>query len=114
MSPTNHFGDDEQQRWTLAQIYDDLTSKENIPRALNVTEARLHNWIRRREEIKCPYPIKRLSGVDIYSMQEWRDWYARWEAAHENDKSFAAVKPHGHGESFWSYFARDMERGMHD
>ena len=109
MSPTDHFADDEHDGpWTLAQIYDDLGSRDDVARALNVTRSRMHDWMRRRETNNSPHPIKRIGHVDVYSIQEWRDWLRRWEAAHADNKQFQKVKPHNSaGVNFWEYLDRD-------
>ncbi len=99
---------DEPQRWTLKDIYDDLVCRQDLPRALNVNEGRLVNWMNKREHFKSPYPIKRLAHVDIYSLQEWKDWYERYMARRGHLKRVAEARPHGHGEAFWSYFEKEQ------
>jgi hypothetical protein len=106
MSPTNHFSDDYSRSWTLAEIYDDLGSRWDVAKALDVTDHRMAHWLRRRDQIKCPYPIKRLGHVDVYSIREWKDWHDRWQHDHRDVKNFFNKKPHGGGESFWEYFAK--------
>ncbi len=98
---------DEQKLWTLKDIYDDLVSRQDLPRALNVTPRRFVGWLDRREDLGCPMPIKRLGHVDIYSLQEWKDWYERFLAAREHKRKVMEASPHGHGEAFWSYFEQE-------
>lgn len=94
MSPTNHFGDEQVQPWTLARIYDDLVCLSEIGVRLNVRTRRVTDWIMNRERVKCPRPVKRLGHVDVYSFQEWADWYAAWEESHKTYRSFNGFKPH--------------------
>lgn len=96
----------ELRTWTLKDIYDDLCTKGDLPKALNVSEARVHHWMRSQEQVKCPLPVKRLSHIHVYSLQEWKDWYTAWLAKHPNNKQVTEGKPYGHGEAFWSHFQR--------
>lgn len=84
---TNWFGwdyeesaDDQPRPWTLADIYDDLVSLEDLMREMNWARGRVVAWIHRRERLGCPLPIKRFCRTDVYSLQEWKDWYARFTA----------------------------------
>lgn len=91
--------------WSIAEVYADLGSRQDISRVLNVSPYRVNNWLVRRDEINSPRPVRRLGHVDVYSMQEWRDWFDRWCANRaEDDHRFANPKPHGSGEQFWDYF----------
>lgn len=90
--------------WTLKQIYDDLGTKSDVARALDVTQWRVNKWIERRDKIKCPLPIKRLGHIDVYSLQEWKAWYGRWLCHWEPDKGYRNTKVHGEGESFFTYW----------
>lgn len=105
MSPTNHFDDDGLRPWSLADIYADLGSRQDISKILDVTPFRVEKWLVRRERVKCPYPVRRIGGMDIYSMQEWRDWFEHWEKSHRRDTKWVEdAKPHGAGQSFFTYF----------
>lgn len=105
MSPTNHFKNGDLRPWSLAEVYADLGSRQDIARILNVRERRVVRWLEYRPALRCPYPIRRISHVDVYSMQEWRDWYAYFTEKHKDKKWINNTKPHGSGESFWAYFA---------
>lgn len=76
--PTDFFSQEEFQPWTLAQIYADLGSSSDITLALNIRPRRFTNWIQRREELGCPKPIRKFGPTPVYSIQEWRDWYAKF------------------------------------
>jgi hypothetical protein len=75
--PTDFFSGEKWEPWTLAQIYADLASQGEIARALNVQHLRVQSWIRRRDGNKCPLPVTRVGPTDVYSIQEWRDWFAK-------------------------------------
>jgi hypothetical protein len=95
------------QPWTLAQVYADLGGKAEIGRTLNVTKARVHKWVSSKEQIGAPRALRRIGNVDIYSMQEWKDWFVKWEKLHPGQ--FGNTRPNGHGEDFWKYFAKDLD-----
>lgn len=77
--------DDAPKPWTLADIYADLCQIADIARELNVNHHRVKRWMDRREKIRCPYPVREFANVNLYSMQEWKDWYAAWLAKHPNE-----------------------------
>lgn len=77
--------EDAPKPWTLADIYADLCQKGDIIRELGITQWRLSRWIERRDRIRCPHPVRTFANVQLYSMQEWKDWYAAWLAKHPND-----------------------------
>ena len=64
--------------WTLQQIYDDLGTLEDVAEALDVTPRRVRAWIERRERVNSPVPVKKLKMLNLYSIEEWRGWFARW------------------------------------
>lgn len=46
-----------------------------VAQDLEVDVRRVYRWIQRRRSVRCPEP-----GADgLYSIQEWRTWYARWQ-----------------------------------
>lgn len=105
MSPTNHFDDGGMLPWSLADIYADLCCRGEISKLLDVSPFRVEKWIVRREQIKSPHPIRRIGGMDLYSKQEWQDWYARWQEKHGRDSRWIEnTKPHGSGQPFFEYF----------
>lgn len=72
-------GDDEQYRpWTLSEVYADVGAKREIIEALDIHKDRFSAWMVRREQIKLPKPVRVLSHTRLWSIQEWRDWFARW------------------------------------
>lgn len=64
----------------LQEIYDDLGGFREVATDLDVTVWRLKKWIERRETTNCPLPVRVLSNIHLYSMEEWRGWYRRWAA----------------------------------
>lgn len=108
MSPTNYFGNDDVEPWTLAQIYADLCSRKDISKLLNVNAHRVNDWIRRGDIINAPRPITRIGHIDLYSRQEWRAWFQRWSEKHKDRPEYTThAKVHGSGEQFWSHFDND-------
>lgn len=76
---SNFWMDDEpRQVWTIQDVYDDLTNLEGIAKALGVTRTRVSMWISRRERIRSPEPVCTIGGTNIYSIEEWKSWYAAW------------------------------------
>lgn len=58
--------------------YDDLVGVFEVAEGLGVTIYRVKRWIERRNSTNCPKPLRRLKVGHIYSMAEWRGWYALW------------------------------------
>lgn len=83
MSPTDFFNQEEYQPWTLAQIYADLAASGEVARALNVPPGRVQAWIRDRATNGCPMPIRMLGPTNVFSLQEWQDWYMRYLENHK-------------------------------
>lgn len=81
------------QPWTLARIYADLTCLREVARELNVDQHRVYRWVERRARTGAPLPVRVLSGgMNIYSMEEWKGWYARWAKTRGTER-FGPVKP---------------------
>jgi len=80
--PTDFFSGDKFQPWTLAQIYSDLGSRRDVARSLNVGESRVAFWMRFRERYGCPWPVARVGPTDVYSIQEWHDWFEKFNEEH--------------------------------
>lgn len=111
MSPTDYFAKPavgQSPAWSLADIYADLVTREEVAQGLDVRMPRLMAWI--RDHSSCPKPIKQAGPVYLYSMEEWRVWFDRWLLAHPNNKRVHGGKPHSDGQSFWSYF-QDVDNG---
>lgn len=93
--------------WTLADIYNDLGSKTDVAKALDVNIYRMQRWVTRRERINSPHPIRRIGHVDIYSIQEWRDWYEAWldrkRVGRRPDSKWVNATPYGHGTPFFTH-----------
>lgn len=117
MSPTNFFGldgEDDFKEWTLADIYDDLASKSDICQALDIGVHRFVQWTMRRDRIGCPHPIKRIGPTDVYSLQEWKDWYARWtdpsRKGRRYDSKWIQTRPYGSGKSFFTTYNKNQSK----
>lgn len=95
------------QHWTLQDIYDDLGSKTDCAADLDVTIHRMNNWIQRRERIKSPHPVMKLSNAWVYSKQEWRAWFERWRNEPRRAKWMESNRPHGAGLPFFAYAGPD-------
>lgn len=93
MSPTDFFSQEEYKPWTLAQIYADMAASGDIARALNVLPGRVQAWIRDRETNGCPLPIRMFGPTNVYSLQEWQDWYIRYMDKHKWLDGYCAEHP---------------------
>ncbi len=65
--------------WTPAELYADLGMVPEIAATLGVKEKRVMMWIYRREFTNCPRPVTRLRVGSIYSLAEWKGWWALWK-----------------------------------
>jgi hypothetical protein len=63
----------------LQDVYDDLAGIKEVAQELGVTVHAVKRWIERRENTDCPMPIKKLQGINLYSLVEWRGWHALWK-----------------------------------
>lgn len=61
-------------RW----IYHDLVGRTEIAERLGVHRDRAVRWTRRAGVNGSPKPKVVLGKYKIYSMAEWRGWYALW------------------------------------
>lgn len=109
MSPTDYFSQPEQppgqpRAWSLADVYADLATEEEVAQRLDVRRQRVREWTRKRDMNKCPLPIKMVARTYVYSFEEWRDWFDRWLRAHPNHQRVQRCQPHGGGQPFWSFF----------
>jgi hypothetical protein len=107
---TNFFDTDDEddyKPWTLADIYADLGSRIDICKALDVSRYRVNKWILRRERIKAPIPLNRVGNVDVYSVQEWKDWFKDWlnpgRRGRRANSKWVDAKTHGAGQNFFTY-----------
>lgn len=99
-------GEDDQQ-WTLQDIYDDLGSHTDVAAMLDVTVWRMRRWLERRERVKCPEPLMKIGATYVYSRQEWRDWYSRWCADPRRAKWLESSKVNGAGLPFFAHSGPD-------
>src|SRR4051812_21261864 len=86
MTPTNWFEwpdepeqDPEPQVWTLADIYADLGTLNDIAEHLNIKKTRIERWIDRNIHGNVPKPVRMFGAWKIYSKQEWADWFAKFQ-----------------------------------
>ncbi len=56
----------------------DLAGTFEIAANLGVDLATVKRWIGRRESTKTPEPIVKLRNGYVYSLAEWKAWYAVW------------------------------------
>lgn len=59
-------------------VYADLAGIAEIAQELDVSIHRVSRWIERRESTRCPAPVRRLKTGNVYSLADWRGWYALW------------------------------------
>lgn len=98
---TGFWLDDEPEKtWTLKDIYDDLGTITDVAADLDITIWRMHMWIKRKERVKCPEPIRTIGSTHVYSMQEWRDWFQRWSTNPSRVRWQERSKPNGSGLPF--------------
>lgn len=60
------------------EIYDDLVGVSEIAKLLGVSIYRVKRWIEFRESTGSPAPVRTLGLGHIYSLTEWRGWWALW------------------------------------
>lgn len=61
-----------------AALYADLGGAAEVAQALGVKLNTLRRWIERRASTNCPTPVRTLSNAHVYSIAEWRGWFALW------------------------------------
>lgn len=62
----------------VTDVYADLVGTTEIATGLGVTIHRVKRWIERRDTVGCPRPVAVLGLGHIYSLREWRAWFALW------------------------------------
>lgn len=99
-------GEPEPEQLILARqaVLDDLGTRTDAARALDISPFRMHKWLERRDRIMAPKPLKRFGHIDVYSMAEWKRWYGDWITRQTPDKGWRNTKMHGEGESFFTYW----------
>lgn len=70
-----------------AALYADLAGVAEIARSLDVPRFRVKRWIERRGSTGCPAPVAPLSAGHVYSLTEWRAWYALWRVTRADRES---------------------------
>ena len=64
----------------LQEVYDDLCGVQEVVEELGITDWRMRRWIIRRDQTRCPLPVRELSSIKVYSMVEWQAWFKGWTA----------------------------------
>lgn len=62
----------------LDEVYADIVGAHEVAQALGVPKFRVNRWIERRESTGCPNPVRELTCGNLYSLTDWRGWYALW------------------------------------
>ncbi len=60
-------------------LYDDLASVQEVADHLGVSTHRVKRWLYRQRATGCPGPVKKLTYVSLYSLAEWKGWFAIWK-----------------------------------
>lgn len=63
---------------TSDEILDDLGGVAEIAERLGVKVPRVKRWIERRSATGCPEPVLPLHMGNVYSLSEWKGWFALW------------------------------------
>ncbi len=63
----------------VADVYADLGGVAEVAQSLGVKVHRVRRWIERRETTHCPAAVRTLANGNIYSLVEWRGWFALWK-----------------------------------
>jgi hypothetical protein len=58
--------------------YADIGGIQEVAQDLGVSVFRVRRWIERRASTHCPHPVRVLTCAHIYSLREWRGWFALW------------------------------------
>lgn len=64
---------------SLTEVYEDIVGLAEVAEGLGVQKFRVNRWVERRESVGCPKPVRVLKLGHLYSMTEWRGWYALWK-----------------------------------
>ncbi len=62
----------------ITDVYNDLCGIIEIAAGLDVKPSRVRRWIERRDATNCPMPIRALGVGNVYSLREWKGWFALW------------------------------------
>lgn len=79
---------------TVGDVYDDLVGTWEIAEELGVPKRRVERWIERRASTGCPSPVRVLKMGFLYSMSDWRGWYALWKVTRAAD-TWQVNRPRG-------------------
>lgn len=61
-----------------AEVYADIAGIHEVSLGLRVGIHRLRRWIDRRDANACPLPVRTLSGMNVYSLEDWKGWFLLW------------------------------------
>lgn len=80
------------RRVTREELLDDLGGAKEVADALGVPVGRVRRWID-RPEVRTPEPVKPLSGMRLYSIRSWREFYRSWRATRRSDDGSTTPDP---------------------
>jgi hypothetical protein len=83
----------------VAALYADLGGVPEVAAELGVQRKRVHRWVERREATLCPWPVRTLVGLSLYSLSEWRTWWEVWRRTRSS-------------ESWWPYQSEPAPTGV--
>lgn len=64
---------------SIEEVYADLGGVPEVAAALGVSIFRVRRWIERRATTNCPRPVRALTCGHIFSLNEWKGWFALWK-----------------------------------
>lgn len=62
----------------LDEIYADLVGLWEVSQELGVPITSVRRWVEKRASTGAPAPVRPLHMGGVYSMHEWRAWWALW------------------------------------
>lgn len=71
--------DVDQRQVTVDDVYADMVGLAEVAEALDVERHRVNRWIERRKSTNCPEPKKVLAMGNLYSLSDWKAWFALWK-----------------------------------
>lgn len=82
----------------ISEVYADLGGIAEICEALGVKPHRVKRWIERRDATACPSPIRSLGIGNIYSIRDWKGWFALWRITRGSETWVRKKTPSGSGD----------------
>ncbi len=69
---------DERLYASFRDMQADLVGTFEVAANLGVDLATVKRWVQRRASTQCPRPIVELRNGHVYSLADWKGWYAVW------------------------------------